>query len=79
VITAENIHEVKVALYGKFLTLHKQSVTWKASAFTILPPYFLPQTLDRDSAKTFFDEIKIQKKFKPGQPKLSWWLIAEIE
>ena len=39
----------------------------------------MPVVLDRDSAKTFFDGIKAQKQFIPGSPKLSKWLIDEIE
>jgi len=60
VVTAENIHEVKVVLYDKYLTLHKESVSWKASAFKILPPHYLPNTMNRESARTFFNEIKVK-------------------
>ena len=32
-LTAENIHEVKVALTGKFVTVDNKSVRWSYSAF----------------------------------------------
>ena len=32
-VTQENIHEVKVALTGKFITVDNKSVRWSYSAF----------------------------------------------
>ena len=78
-VTAENIHEVKVVLINEFFKLQKGESKWTGSAFKILPPYMLPAHLDHPAAKTFFDLIKGQRKFRTGKPQLSWWLMPEIE
>lgn len=70
---------MKVLLLNSFFTLEKDGVKWSASAFKILPPFKLPDDLDRAGAKIFFDDIKVSKKFKAGQPTLSWWLIQDIK
>jgi hypothetical protein len=39
----------------------------------------MPVTLDRYSAKAFFDEIKTKRNLQPGVLQLSWWLMGEIK
>lgn len=49
-VTPENIHEVKVLLTGKFITLENSVSRWTCSAFEILPPYKLAPHLERHTA-----------------------------
>lgn len=58
VVTAENIHLVKVLLLSPYMTLGKANAKWTASAFKILPPYMLPTDLERGNAQAFFEKIK---------------------
>jgi hypothetical protein len=39
----------------------------------------LPIDFDQRAAKAFFDEIKRKREFVPGAPKLTWWVMHEIE
>jgi hypothetical protein len=39
----------------------------------------LPIDFDQRAAKAFFDEIKRKREFVPGAPKLTWWVMDEIE
>jgi hypothetical protein len=39
----------------------------------------LPIDFDQRAAKAFFDEIKRKREFLPGAPKLTWWVMDEIE
>jgi len=78
-VTAENIHEVKVLLIGNGRSRSKptdKSIYW---AFKILPPHYMPEVLDRESAKVYFDDIKERRNFQPGVPQLSWWVLHEIK
>jgi hypothetical protein len=58
VVTAENIHKVKVLLLGPYMKLGKDGAKWTASAFKILPPYMLPTDLERGNAQAFFEKVK---------------------
>jgi hypothetical protein len=78
VITADNIHEVKILL-GDFVTLTKANVSRKIAPFKILHPHFLPVAMDRDSAKIFFDDIKAKRDLKTEVPQLSNWALSEIK
>jgi hypothetical protein len=53
-ITADNIHDVKVILTGTFQNLNngEEQVT-KYSGFKILPPYILPSDFDIKTSGTF--------------------------
>jgi hypothetical protein len=76
-VTAENIHEVKVALTGKFITADKG---WSYSAFYILPPHKLSPGLNRKHADIFCKNVLAQRNLKlHDNPQLSWWLLPEIE
>ena len=78
-VTADNIDQVKVVLIGNASSRTKptdKSIYW---AFKILPPYHMPEVLDRDSAKVYFDDIKARRNFQPGEPQLSWWVLHEIK
>ena len=78
-VTAENIHEVKVALTGKFITVDNGYSRWTESVFMILPPYNLSPELNRNNADSFFSKILAQRKIKNGKPELTYWVISEIE
>ena len=70
-ITADNIHEVSVCLVGDFFDYTKDNIKYKVCAFKLNHPFMLPVDLNRDSAKTFFDEIRQKKNFKPEELILS--------
>ena len=78
-ITEENIHEVKVVLYDRLQDATKNDSKWKYSAFRILRPHKLPEMLNRETAKKFFDAIKEKRNLVDGTPLLSWWLLEIIE
>ena len=71
VITADNIHQVSVALVGDFFDYTKDNIKFKVCVFKIIHPFMLPVDLNRDSAKTFFDEIRQKKNFKAEELILS--------
>ena len=76
-VTAENIHEVKVALTGRFNTVEDY---WSYSAFFILPPHKLSPGLNRKHAEIFCKNVLRQRNLKIyDKPQLSWWLLSEIE
>ena len=52
-VTAENIHEVKVALTGKFITVDITAARWSYLAFYILPPHKLSPDHNRKNANIF--------------------------
>ena len=71
VITADNIHQVSVCLVGEFFDYTKDNIKYKVCAFKMNHPFMLPVDLNRDSAKTFFDEIRQKKNFKAEELILS--------
>ena len=76
-VTEENIHEVKVALTGRFNTVDDY---WSYSAFFILPPHKLSPGLNRKHAEIFCKNVLRQRNLKMyDKPQLSWWLLSEIE
>jgi hypothetical protein len=79
-VTAENIHEVKVALMMNSTKNTNEDKQWTSWAFKILFPHvIMPLHMDRHSAKTFFDDIKAKRNLQPGELQLSWWFIKEVE
>jgi hypothetical protein len=79
-VTAENIHEVKVALMMNSTKNTNEDKQWTSWAFKILFPHvIMPLHMDRHSAKTFFDVIKAKRNLQPGELQLSWLFIKEVE
>ena len=63
VITADNIHLVKVLLIGEPFDYKEGKNKFKVWTFKIMHPHLLAMDLVRESAKIFFDEIKQKQNF----------------